>query len=88
MYVFSTEVELSLFLLYSCRKIEAVLSGKLSQTSLMATDQTTTGEDGEGFRWNTTGDQQASTGSTHKAGHISLGTMCTYACINMLHTYM
>ena len=37
-----------------------------------ATDQSTMGEDGEGFRWNTTG-ESASSGGSSKAGHICLG---------------
>ena len=71
----------------SCRRIEAALSSKSSQTSssstpskssqtssssFPATDQSAVPEDGEGFRWNTTGDH-ASTGSSSKAGHIYLG---------------
>jgi 1-phosphatidylinositol-3-phosphate 5-kinase len=68
------------------RRIEAALSSKSSQTSssstpskssqtnsssFPATDQSALQEDGEGFRWNATG-EHASTGSSCKGGHISL----------------
>jgi hypothetical protein len=46
-------------------------SSQISSSSFPATDQASTQDDGEGFRWNTTGDQ-ATTGSSSKAGHICL----------------
>ena len=65
------------------RRIEAALSSKSSHTSsssLPATDQPAAGEDGDGFRWNTTGDH-ASTGSSSKAGHIYLGEIYMYMLV-------
>jgi 1-phosphatidylinositol-3-phosphate 5-kinase len=67
------------------RRIEAALSSKSSHSSsstpskssqtnsssFPATDQSALQEDGEGFRWNATG-EHASTGSSCKGGHISL----------------
>lgn len=76
----------------TCRCIEAALSSKSSQTSssstpskssqaslssFPATDQSAVQEDGDGIRWNTTGDH-ASTGSASKAGHIYLGKCPTF----------
>ena len=73
----------------TCRRIEAALWTKSSQTSssstpskssqaslssFPATDQSAVPEDGEGIRWNTVGDH-ASTGSSSKAGHIYLGEL-------------
>ena len=69
-----------------CRRIEAALSSKSSHSSsstpskcsqsnsssFPATDQSAVQEDGEGFRWSTTGDHTP-TGSSSKAEHISLG---------------
>ena len=71
---------------YYYRRIEAALSSKSSHSSsstpskssqtnsssFPATDQSALQEDGEGFRWNATG-EHASTGSSCKGGHISLG---------------